>query len=850
MENKVHKGIDELHKQLQALVGQSVSRDDVIEVLSQHVTLSKVFHALFQGDYESHNPVAQELDRAVEKLDLTANLSGLDDFYDEAIRELGLATTRTARQNFIRKLYENFYKSLDSKEQTKHGIVFTPIEIVDFIIQSTSYLLKKTFNLEFGDSHVKVIDPFTGTGSFIVRLLESGLIPPERLHKKYQSGIFANDIKLLSYYVAAVNIETTYASLKRPRKHVDFPGINYTDTFEVNPEYRDMSPADRARFGAQSALDGQFKAAHDRVRQQRAQHIHVIMGNPPYKADMDIKYGYLDQLIKTSYEEKLYYTEKKNKKLLYNSYIRALRWASSRLGRGGIVSFVTSGSFIRSGIGTGIRASLESEFNEIWCFDLRGDQNTHGEYSDKEGGKIFGSKSKQPVAITFLIKIPGKKGCKIYYKNIGDSLDRKQKIKIVSEYGTIENIPQSEWIEIKPDNRHDWLEQSAADNFFKYLVMGTDTAKSNKSKDEKTLFKIYSGGVKTACDTVAYNSDVCRLKRNINRHIKYCQTADIKLWTEENTDKTQCVWDSMLVQRMRTGRPPFKKSAIRRALYRPFFPQYIYFDPAYNQAQYRISEFFPTNKSTNLVICISTKTKGDFSAIVTNMIPDLHVIGTGQCFPLYRYNNGVRIDNITKLARDEFWQYYSNNEIKKCEIFDYIYAMLHHPGYKSTFKFNLKKYIPRIPFAPNFADFNTFKNIGRDLRILHTSFESCTRASLGKQLFAPKEVESLSLQHSADKKTVSVYGDNELLFKDVPQPKYEVNGRTPLACIADRYKLTVKHDTWVNNPCKSTNMIAHIERAVYIGQESDRLIKLLPNSFEPLDDWSLSKGSLDEHLDS
>ena len=292
------------------LVGDSVSRDEVIEVLSQHVTLSKVFEALFQGDYEPHNPVALELDRTVDKLRLKEKLEGLDDFYDEALRELKLATTRVARQNFIRKLYENFYKSLDPEEQARHGIVFTPIEVVDFIVNSTSYLLKKKFGVEFGGTNVKVIDPFTGTGSFIVRLLELGLIPDDKMYHKYKKDLYANDIKLLSHYVAAVNIETTYASLRRGGKYVDFPGMSYTDTFTIDPEYRSATHAERAAAGTQSGLDGHFKAAHDRVRHQRGSHIHVVMGNPPYKTDIDIKYEGLDRKIKTTYEDSLYHTEK------------------------------------------------------------------------------------------------------------------------------------------------------------------------------------------------------------------------------------------------------------------------------------------------------------------------------------------------------------------------------------------------------------------------------------------------------------------------------------------------------------------------------------------------------------
>ena len=844
----VGKGIDDLHKNLKILVGESVTRGEVIQVLSQHVTLSKVFAALFQGDYESHNPVARELDRTMDNLQLKDKLDGLDDFYNEALRELKLATTRVARQNFIRKLYENFYKSLDPKEQAKHGIVFTPIEVVDFIVKSTSYLLKEKFGVDFGDRNVNVIDPFTGTGSFIVRLLELGLIPGDKMYNKYKNELYANDIKLLSYYVAAVNIETTYASLRRGGKYVEFPGMCYTDTFAISPDYRGMSHAERAAVGVQSGLDGHFQAAHDMVRRQRGSHIHVVMGNPPYKADIGIKYGGLDGLdgkIKDTYESRLHPTEKKNTKLLYDSYIRALRWASNRIGGSGIVAFVTNGSFIRSGIGTGIRASLEHEFSEIWCFDLRGDQNTQGELSKREGGKIFDSKSKQPVAITFLLKIPGRVGCKIFYKDIGDRFERKQKLDTISKHGSIENIKK--WQAIEPDDRHDWIDKVKKNGFFDYFEMGNTETKSETTPAPCTIFKLYSAGVKTACDAATYNFDKNMLSKNMMRHIGYCKDQDLDNWVD---DKTKTIKDSMLVDRLkRFGCPPFNATRIRRAAYRPFFDQYLYFDTVYNQNHYLMGKFAPSHDHKNLFICVPTKIKGNFSVIVTKHVPDLHIIGTGQCFPLYSYNADTRIDNITDYAQNTFQTHYKNFSgvtIQKIDIFDYVYAILHHQGYRNQFDNNLRKYMPRIPLARNFW---AFKNAGTSLRKLHMEFDKCPRAKLGRPRSEPKEFTKIVLKKSPDKKTVSVHANNNIIFKNIRVPRYMVNGRTPLEWVTDQYQKTVKHGTWINDPCASINIIHTIERAVYIGQRTDELVDTLPDDLKPSDGWILPKRGLDEHFE-
>lgn len=845
MTSDVKKGIDDLHRNLGILVGESVTRNEVIQVLSQHVTLSRVFEALFQGDYESHNPVAQELDSTMDRLRLKDELDGIDDFYAEALRELKLATTRKARQNFIRKLYENFYKSLDPEEQAKHGIVFTPIEVVDFIVKSTSYLLKEKFGVEFGDKNVNVIDPFTGTGSFIVRLLELGMIPSDKLYHKYKNELYANDIKLLSYYVAAVNIETTYASLRRGGKYVDFPGMTYADTFRISPNYRRMTRAERAAAGAQSGLDGHFQTAHDRVRHQRGSHIHVIMGNPPYKADTKMPYKEIDRGIKTTYEARLHRTEKKNKKLLYDSYIRALRWASSRIEDSGIVAFVTNGSFIRSGVGTGIRASLEKEFSEIWCFDLRGDQTVQGELSNREGGKIFGSNSKQPVAITFLVKIPGSKGCKIHYKDVGDSLDRGQKLEKISSYGSIEHV--KEWETITPDSRPDWIDKVERRGFFDYMEMGNEETKSKKSSTSYTAFKTYSRGVSTACDPVAYNFNRRTLSKNIRRHIGYCSQQDLDDWIDDNS---MAIKDSMLIDRLKSyGHGRFDGSKIRRAAYRPFFDQYLYFDRVYNQSHYRMDEFMPCPDSKNLFMCVPTKIKAGFSILVTEKVPDLHIIGTGQCFPLYYYENGAKVPNITDHVLGVFRKHYkkcNESTINRIDIFDYIYAVLHHTSYRKEFDNNLRKYFPRIPFA---KDFWGFKNAGTDLRKLHLNFDNCPRAKLGRPLSRPKDFTKIKLKKSLDQKTVSVYANNTAIFEKLDIPRYMVNGRTPLEWVADQYQKTVKHGVWVNDPCASVDIISVIERAVYLGRRTDELVDSLPADFQPSSDWTSLKGGLDDHFE-
>ena len=468
------KEIEKLHVELKEMINDSITQDAAIQVVAQHVVLSRVFDMLFSGQFTTHNPISSVLNDITEKIGLREELEDLAGFYDDVRRELKGITTREARQGFIKKIYGNFFESADKKGAERHGVVYTPVEIIDFIIHSVEHLLKKNFGVCLNDRPVKIIDPFAGTGTFLTRLLESGLIT-DNLYEKYKKDLFADELILLAYYVATVNIETTYSSLRRGNPYVSFDGISYTDTLKINPRYR-MSAEHRKE---QKKLYSQFQAAHERIRKQRGSHVHVIIGNPPYSAGQsnfndenpNVSYPDIDQRINNTYVRRSTVQQKAS---LYDSYIRSLRWASDRIGESGIIGFITNAGFIRSEAGAGIRACLAEEFNEIWCFDLRGNQRTQGETSRREGGKIFGSGSRAPVAITILIKNRTKKGCTIHYKDIGDYLTQEQKLKIVSESKSVQGI--NDWQIIKPDEYYDWLDQRGGE-FNEYVSIGNKATK-------------------------------------------------------------------------------------------------------------------------------------------------------------------------------------------------------------------------------------------------------------------------------------------------------------------------------------------------------------------------------------
>ena len=852
-----HAEVQKLHSGLHQMVSDSVTFDETVRVLAQHIVLAKVFDRLFSGEFTTHNPIAQVFESVAKKIDLREELRDLGDFYDDIDRELRGIETRTARQNFIKKIYGNFLESADKKGAQKHGIVYTPVEIIDFIIESIDTLLQKHFNLTFNDRAVKVIDPFAGTGTFLTRLLESGLIA-DNMYEKYRHDLFADELILLAYYIATINIETTYSSLRKGNRYVPFDGISYTDTLRIPPRYREGAEYRQE----QSTIDDQFRTAHDRIRRQSAAHIHVIVGNPPYSAgqkkandkNQNIKYRRLDRRITNTYAHA---TKSINPNVgllnsLYDSYIRSIRWASDRLGESGIVGFVTNAGFIRSEAGAGVRACLAKEFHEIWCFDLRGDQRTKGETSKQEGGKIFGSGSRAPVAITFLVKNQQKRGCIIHYKNIGDYLSREKKLEIIARFGSID-ITHG-WKTITPDKYHDWINQRGVDGekFTLYDAMGDKETKSGKH--EKAIFKTYSPGISTARDSWAYNSSQKELIKNMQVHINYANSQIDP--TNPVINPKKATFTRGLKQKLKKSKSIFDKSKIRLALYRPFFKQHLYFDTTgtYNEIVSLTPQFLPSHDSQNLIMLIPDSFKGDFTVLMTDVLPDLHIISTNQCFPLYIYKHGNKIENITDRTLNQYINYYNDVNITKKDIFYYIYGLLHHEGYKKKFINSLRHELPRIPMAPNFVN---FRNVGQKLANLHLNFETCKRYNLGSPKFNtphPFKISGLSFGVNKDVNTGKrakdvniIRADGVVLFDNIPTTSYLVNGRTPLEWVVDRYKITTKKDSDItNDPCTDTDIIAVIERAVYIGIESEKIIKTLPNKFEPNNEWKSRGDGLNE----
>jgi len=846
---------DGFHESLKAIINDGLTRDDCIDMLSQHMVTARIFNALFDGGrFTEENPVSVSMSKMVNILGghgLEAELEGLEEFYKSLEERISDISTDAGRQNLMRKLYDDFFKIALEKTAERLGIVYTPVEVVDFILESADHVLKREFGGRgLTGKNINIIDPFAGTGTFLARLMsrDLNLITDEDISRKYKEELHANEIILLAYYIGAVNCEMVYHS-RTQEEHDDgeyepFSGIVFNDTF---------SSKEIGEWGDEHLLAGPKR----QIERQRNSKITVIVGNPPYSAKQEkfaednanTKYPHIDSRIAETYAK---YSGVKLKTSLRDSYVRALRWASDRIGESGVIAFVTNGSFVKSEAASGIRACFEKEFTDIWCFNLRGNGRITG-----DGRNIFEYKgqsaggTRTPIAIIILVKNPKKNKCLIQYKSLESKYYSGQdKRDRVHELKSITGI--TDWQLITPDKHHDWVDQRD-DSFYRYLVMGSDSVK--RGSEGHAIFKSYSNGIKTNRDAWIYNTSRKNVEKNMMRHVKYCASQDPK---NPDTHTKQAAYTEDLIIRLLKAKtkPQFSKKNIRTALYRPFFKQYMYLDRMFLNSVYRIPSFFPNPDSKNQVICVPYKFTGNFSLFITDVTPDLQIVKNGQCFPLYIYDsNDKRSDNITTKALSEYREHYNDNTITRKDIFHYIYGILHHPEYRAKFASNLTKELPRIPMAP---DFGAFRDVGQKLAELHLNYEICPRYNLcrpkarfgivQKIKFGSRTIKTADGKNKRLADTTKIYLNGVLVFDNIPTISYTVNGRTPIAWFVDRYGMSTDKASGITNlPCEDMSeedVIACIERLVYVGVESDRIMaEGLPAEFEPKD-WKAAKTGL------
>lgn len=863
----------ELRDDLNDKVGDA----EIIEMLAQHLITKPVFDALF-ADYSfaSHNPMSRAMQDVLDVLHeqhLEKEADTLQGFYDSVkLRAEGIDSA-TGKQKIIVELYDKFFRNAFPKMTERLGIVYTPVEVVDFILHSVDHLLQKEFGQTLGSKNVHILDPFTGTGTFITRLLQSGLIKPEELAHKYKHEIHANELVLLAYYIAAINIEATYHGLAGG-DYVPFEGICLTDTFQM--------------YEKEDLVDALLVDNSSRRKRQKALDIRVIVGNPPYSVgqgnandnNQNVVYSGLDQRIRTTYAARSNLTMVRS---LYDSYIRAIRWASDRIGDAGIIGFVTNAGFIEANTADGLRQCLADEFSDIYVFHLRGNQRTSGEKSRKEGGKIFGSGSRAPIAISLLVKNPqAKQHGRIFLHDIGDYLSREDKLERISDYASVAGIPSEAWQAITPDAHGDWLKQRD-DRFEQFIVLG------DKKGCEIKLFDNFTNGVKTQRDAWSYNCSKEALTNNMSRMILNFNTEvdrfsnlygdrqksekDAIVASVVDNDSARINWTpNLLNDVVRGSKREFLPHLLTISLYRPFFKEWLYNDKALVWSQYQMPRIFPKDGSSNQLIMIKQRWSGDgHLALIVDCPVDLQSDGGNQCFPLYLYDEAAqqsddglfadqpsdgprRRDAITDTGLAHFQSAYPGEAISKEDLFYYIYGILHSPDYRERYADNLSKELPRIPRVRTAADFWHFSKAGRDLAALHLNYETVDKYPLtidtkGKLTNADYRVEKMKFAKKKDPDTGKSINDRStviynahITIRDIPEAAWDyiVNGKAALDWVMERQAVRVDKASGIVNDANdwATETMGNpkyplelFQRIVTVSLETLRIVRTLP----PLD---------------
>ncbi|NRF37605.1 type ISP restriction/modification enzyme [Pedobacter foliorum] len=810
---------------LQKNINPSISQQEAVEMLSQHIITKPVFEALFDGySFVKNNPISVSMQKMLDLLEAQAvekDIETLQKFYESVKMRASDIDNAEGKQRIIIELYDKFFKTAFPKMVEQLGIVYTPVEVVDFIIHSVNDVLIKEFGRSLSDENVNILDPFTGTGTFITRLLQSGLIDKKDLLRKYKSEIHANEIVLLAYYIAAVNIENAFHDAMELEEYLSFDGICLTDTFQLGEnDHRDK------------IFKEMFPQNSERVAKQKKAQLQVIIGNPPYSVGQksandnaqNQKYLKLDSRIEKTFAKN---SKATSVKALYDSYIKAFRWSADRLDKdGGIICFVSNGAWIDGNGMDGFRKSLEEEFSSIYVFNLRGNQRTSGELSRKEGGKIFGSGSRTPISITLLIKKPSVNSEKsvINYYDIGDYLSRDEKLQIIKKAKSANGI---DWKILTPNEHGDWLSQRN-DLFSTFIGIGPEKKLDLKSP---SYFLTYSLGLATGRDAWVINFSKSKLSENVNNTIFFFndqsklfnekRKTNLKLTAESfiDTSSTQISWNRNFIQDLEKNKNySFKEDSITTCLYRPFYKSYLYFDKDLNAMLYQNKKLFPNNEMKNLVICVTgIGGSKDFSALISDKVPILHVVENGQSFPLYYYEERekqapslfdskgdseyIKRDGVSDFILDRAKSIYGKT-VSKEDIFYYVYGFLHNPEYKHKFANDLKKMLPHLSLVEDVRDFWKFTKAGRALADLHLNYETVPAYADLEVIGSESEfykVEKMRFPKKDQKGTINF--NSKITINNIPTRAYEyvVNGKSAIEWIMERYAITTHKESGIKN---------------------------------------------------
>ncbi|GHP28253.1 helicase [Helicobacter pylori] len=799
-------------------IHQNIREDEALDMITSHIITKPVFDAIFGDNIK--NPISKALDKMVEKLS-TLGLQGetkdLKNLYESVKTEATRAKSQKSQQELIKNLYNTFFKEAFRKQSEKLGIVYTPIEVVDFILRATNGILKKHFNTDFNDKNITIFDPFTGTGSFIARLLskENALISDEALKEKFDKNLFAFDIVLLAYYIASINI--TQAAQNREPSLKTFKNIVLTDSLDFYEEKNDKGVFD---FFKDLEENKEIKSTMEK------QNIRVIIGNPPYSSGAKSENDNNQNLSHPKLEKRVYEKYGKNSSskatgaTTRDTLIQSIRMASDLLKDKGVLGFVVNGGFIDSKSADGFRKCVAQEFSHLYVLNLRGNARTSGEERKKQGDGIFDSGSRATIAIIFFVKDASVKDSAIHYYDIGDYLKREAKLNRLSHFSNLDEIP---FETITPNAKGDWINQRE-DEFEKLIPLKRDKKLQNPS-----VFDINSLGVTTGRDPLVYNFSQKILTQSVQKCID-TYNADLERFNERfreafkqrtkgvksadlykqlndqeiTTDKTKIAWVQNLKTQLIKGKKldDFSQEKISVSLYRPFNKQWLYWDKTWIHRQRQFSKIFPDKSFENVVMNTGAGNGKDFSALVSDFISDYSLISPNQAYPLYYYDDlGNRYNAISGYALNLFRKHYEDNLIAEEEIFYYIYAILHHKGYLKKYKNSLAKEAPRIALSKDFKELSV---LGKELAELHLNYESGEmHASVEYKTLMNAEEEGYYDVETMTKKGDRIHYNNHIAITKIPKKAFDyvVNGKSAIDWVIECYKKTRDKDSKIkNNP--------------------------------------------------
>ena len=838
---------EDFHAKCRQSINPNLSEAAVEEMLIQHLLTERIFRTVFSNpDFTDRNVIAREIETVIKALTEQAFsrddfLRSLDRFYLAIERAAATISDFSQKQGFLNTVYEQFFQGFSVEVADTHGVVYTPQPIVDFMVRSVDQILKTEFGNEHGeraatqdaptisDRDVHIIDPFVGTGNFIVRIMRE--IRPTALADKYTRELHCNEVMLLPYYIASMNIEHEFYETMGAYR--PFEGICLVDTFEL-AEDRQLP-----LFAPENT---------QRVESQKGTPMFVVIGNPPYNMgqvnendnNRNRKYKTMDARVKDTYGKDSTATLK-NK--LSDPYVKAIRWASDRIGEEGVVAFVTNNSFLDGIAFDGMRKHLADDFDAIYILDLSGNVRKNPKLSGTTHN-VFGIQV--GVSINFFIKRRDNTNsqAEIFYARVDEFWRKEDKYRYLDSKEHYRNI---EWKPITPDRRYTWLTEGLHPEFETFIPIGTKEAKAEKGEGRDVIFHRFSNGIVTARDAWTYNFNRNALTENMNRLIG-TYNAEIDRWKRRENrdanvddfviyDEAKIKWTDRLKQDLKRGKTAnFSQEKARTSLYRPFAKLNLYFDRMMNQRVYVLPSIFPTSETEqeNRVICVSgLGSNKPFQTLMASLIPCFDILEKTQCFPFYTYDeDGTnRRENITDWALAQFRAHYRDDAITKWDIFHYVYGLLHHPNYREWYQANLKRELPRLPFGSNFWG---VAKAGQRLGEIHIDYEKVPEYELtfieNREVPLDWRVEKMKLSKD---KTQLVYNDF-LTLDGIPAKAfdYRLGNRSALEWVINQYCVkTDKRSGIVNNPNRADDpqyIVKLIRQVIAVSLETVGIVEGLP----------------------